>query len=168
METIIREQQIRQRVAELAREIHSDYTSSGNKLPPVFICILNGSFHFFADLMKHFTTDCEIDFIRLKSYEGQDNSAGIKRIKDIELDLTNKRVYIVDDICDTGTTILEALFMVNSKNAESARVVTLLQRKDGVKLADFCGFEIGEEWVVGYGLDDNGLKRNLMDIYNIK
>jgi len=168
METIIREQQIRQRVAELAREIHSDYTSSGNKLPPAFICILNGSFHFFADLMKHFTTDCEIDFIRLKSYEGQDNSAGIKRIKDIELDLTNKRVYIVDDICDTGTTILEALFMVNSKNAESARVVTLLQRKDGVKLADFCGFEIGEEWVVGYGLDDNGLKRNLMDIYNIK
>lgn len=168
METIIREQQIRQRVAELARQIHSDYTSSGNTLPPVFICILNGSFHFFADLMKHFTTDCEIDFIRLKSYEGQDNSAGIKRIKDIELDLTNKRVYIVDDICDTGTTILEALFMVNSKNAESARVVTLLQRKDGVKLADFCGFEIGEEWVVGYGLDDNGLKRNLMDIYNIK
>lgn len=168
METIIREQQIRQRVAELARQIHSDYTSSGNELPPVFICILNGSFHFFADLMKHFTTDCEIDFIRLKSYEGQDNSAGIKRIKDIELDLTNKRVYIVDDICDTGTTILEALFMVNSKNAESARVVTLLQRKDGVKLADFCGFEIGEEWVVGYGLDDNGLKRNLMDIYNIK
>ncbi len=168
METIIREQQIRQRVAELARQIHSDYTSSGNTLPPVFICILNGSFHFFADLMKHFTTDCEIDFIRLKSYEGQDNSAGIKRIKDIELDLTNKRVYIVDDICDTGTTILEALFMVNSKNAESARVVTLLQRKDGVKLADFCGFEIGEEFVVGYGLDDNGLKRNLMDIYNIK
>ena len=168
METIIREQQIRQRVAELARQIHSDYTSSGNELPPVFICILNGSFHFFADLMKHFTTDCEIDFIRLKSYEGQDNSAGIKRIKDIELDLTNKRVYIVDDICDTGTTILEALFMVNSKNAESARVVTLLQRKDGVKLADFCGFEIGEEFVYGYGLDDNGLKRNLMDIYNIK
>ena len=168
METIIREQQIQQRVAELARQIHSDYTSRGNTLPPVFICILNGSFHFFADLMKHFTTDCEIDFIRLKSYEGQDNSAGIKRIKDIELDLTNKRVYIVDDICDTGTTILEALFMVNSKNAESARVVTLLQRKDGVKLADFCGFEIGEEWVVGYGLDDNGLKRNLMDIYNIK
>ena len=168
METIIREQQIQQRVAELAREIHSDYTSSGNTLPPVFICILNGSFHFFADLMKHFTTDCEIDFIRLKSYEGQDNSAGIKRLKDIELDLTNKRVYIVDDICDTGTTILEALFMANSKNAESARVVTLLQRKDGVKLADFCGFEIGEEWVVGYGLDDNGLKRNLMDIYNIK
>ena len=118
--------------------------------------------------MKHFTTDCEIDFIRLKSYEGQDNSGGIKCLKDIELDLTGKRVYIVDDICDTGTTILESLFMVNSKNAESARVVTLLQRKDGVKLADFCGFEIGEEWVVGYGLDDNGLKRNLMDIYNIK
>ena len=106
METIIREQQIRQRVAELAREIHSDYTSSGNKLPPVFICILNGSFHFFADLMKHFTTDCEIDFIRLKSYEGQDNSAGIKRIKDIELDkyknlarqLANEVEYLLDEI----------------------------------------------------------------------
>lgn len=168
METIITEQQIRQRVKELANELHDDYISSGNTEPPVFICILNGSFHFFTDIMKHFTTDCEIDFIRLKSYEGQDNSGGIKCLKDIELDLTGKRVYIVDDICDTGTTILESLFMVNSKNAESARVVTLLQRKDGVKLADFCGFEIGEEWVVGYGLDDNGLKRNLMDIYNIK
>ena len=81
METIITEQQIRQRVKELANELHDDYISSGNTEPPVFICILNGSFHFFTDIMKHFTTDCEIDFIRLKSYEGQDNSGGIKCLK---------------------------------------------------------------------------------------
>ncbi len=168
MEKIITKEQIADRVQELAQQISIDHMQSSNSLPPVMICVLNGALHFFSDLTRMMSIHCEIDCIRLKSYEGQDNSAGIKRIKDIELDLTNKRVYIVDDICDTGTTILEALFMVNSKNAESARVVTLLQRKDGVKLADFCGFEIGEEWVVGYGLDDNGLKRNLMDIYNIK
>jgi hypoxanthine phosphoribosyltransferase len=167
METIIREQQIRQRVAELAREIHSDYTSSGNELPPVFICILNGSFHFFSDLMKHFTTDCEIDFIRLKSYEGQDNSGGIKCTKELELDLKGKRVYIVDDICDSGATIMEALFMVNSRMPAEVKVVTMLKRKNGTALSDFNGFEIEDEWVVGYGLDNNGLERNQNIIYSI-
>ena len=83
------------------------------------------------------------------------------------MDLKGKRVYIIDDICDTGATILEALFMVNSRLAEEVKVVTLLRRKDVVLITDFNGFEINDEWVIGYGLDDNGLKRNLQDIYKI-
>ena len=83
------------------------------------------------------------------------------------MDLKGKRVYIIDDICDTGATIMEALFMVNSRMAAEVKVVTLLKRVDGVLLTDFCGFEIGDDWVVGYGLDDNGLKRSLQDIYKI-
>ena len=167
MEKIIKKETIQQRVKEIAEAISIDHMQSNNILPPVMICILNGSFYFFSDLTQMMSIDCEIDFIRLKSYEGQDNSGGIQHIKGLELDLKGKRVYIIDDICDTGSTILEALFMVNSRMAEEVKVVTLLQRSNGVLLTDFCGFEIGEEWVVGYGLDDNGLKRNLQDIYKI-
>jgi hypoxanthine phosphoribosyltransferase len=167
MEKIIKKETIQQRVKEIADAISVDHMQSNNILPPVMICILNGSFYFFSDLTQMMSIDCEIDFIRLKSYEGQDNSGGIQHIKGLELDLKGKRVYIIDDICDTGATIMEALFMVNSRMAEEVKVVTLLQRSNGVLLTDFCGFEIGEEWVVGYGLDDNGLKRNLQDIYKI-
>jgi hypoxanthine phosphoribosyltransferase len=167
MEKIIKKETIQQRVKEIAEAISIDHMQSNNILPPVMICILNGSFYFFSDLTQMMSIDCEIDFIRLKSYDGQDNSGGIQHIKGLELDLKGKRVYIIDDICDTGATIMEALFMVNSRMAEEVKVVTLLQRSNGVLLTDFCGFEIGEEWVVGYGLDDNGLKRNLQDIYKI-
>jgi hypoxanthine phosphoribosyltransferase len=168
MEIIIRQDEIRQRVQELAEQISTDHQiNSKTPLPPVLICVLNGAFHFFSDLTRQMSIDCEVDFIRLKSYEGQDNSGGIDRIKDLELDLKGKRVYIIDDICDSGATMLEALFMVNSRMAAEVKVVTLLKRKNGVGMTDFHGFEIGDEWVLGYGLDDYGLKRNLQDIYKI-
>lgn len=167
MEKIIKKEEIQQRVKELAEAISIDHMQSNNVLPPVMICILNGSFYFFSDLTRMMSIDCEIDFIRLKSYEGQDNSGGIQRLKDLELDLKGKRVYIIDDICDTGATIMEALFMVNSRMAAEVKVVTLLKRVDGVLLTDFCGFEIGDEFVYGYGLDNNGLQRSLQDIYKI-
>ena len=168
MEIIITQDEISQRVKELAEQISTDHIfNSDNVLPPVLICVLNGAFHFFSDLTRMMSIDCEVDFIRLKSYEGQDNSGGITRIKDLELDLKGKRVYIVDDICDSGATMLEALFMVNSRMASEVKVVTLLKRKNGVGMTDFHGFEIGDEWVLGYGLDAYGLKRNLQDIYKI-
>jgi hypoxanthine phosphoribosyltransferase len=76
-------------------------------------------------------------------------------------------VYIVDDICDSGATILEALFKVNSRMAEEVFVVTLLRRGGGVDMTDYCGFTIEDEWVIGYGLDNNGTQRELRDIYKI-
>ena len=167
MEKIIKKEEIQQRVKELAEAISIDHMQSNNVLPPVMICILNGSFYFFSDLTRMMSIDCEIDFIRLKSYEGQDNSGGIQRLKDLELDLKGKRVYIIDDICDTGATIMEALFMVNSRMAAEVKVVTLLKRVDGVLLTDFCGFEIGDEWIAGVGLDNNGVGRNLEDLYKV-
>jgi hypoxanthine phosphoribosyltransferase len=168
MEVLFTQEEISLRVNQLADIISTDHLrDSTNVLPPVMICILNGSIHFFSDLTRMMSIDCEIDFIRIKSYEGQDNSGGITRIKDLELDLKGKRVYIVDDICDSGSTILEALFMVNSRMAAEVKVVTLLKRKNGVAMTDFHGFEIDDEWVVGYGLDDNGLKRGFTSIYKI-
>ena len=168
MEIIIREEEIAKRVKKLAHSISTDHVfGSVNVLPPVMICILNGAFHFFSDLTRMMSIDCEVDFIRLKSYEGQDNSQGVSIIKDLELDLKGKRVYIVDDILDTGATMIEALQMCNSRMAQEVKVVTLLKRKEGPYTPDFYGFEIGEDWVLGYGLDDYGLKRHLTDIYKI-
>jgi hypoxanthine phosphoribosyltransferase len=167
MEKLISQAKIAHRVKKLAKAISQDHKLSGNTLPPVMICILNGSVHFFSDLTRAMSIDCELDFIRLKSYEGQDNSAGIQCIKGLELELKGKRAYIIDDICDSGGTILEALFMCNSKLAQEVKVVTLLKRKGGVDMTDFCGFTIHKEWVVGYGLDNNGIQRELQHIYKL-
>jgi len=167
MEKLISQAKIAHRVKRLAKEISRDHIQSGNTLPPIMICILNGSIHFFSDLIRAMKIDCEIDFIRLKSYKGQDNSGGIQVLKGLELELKGRRAYIVDDICDTGSTILEALFMCNSKLVQEVRVVTLLKRKDGVNMTDFCGFTINKEWVVGYGLDNNGIQRELPHIYKL-
>jgi hypoxanthine phosphoribosyltransferase len=168
MEILFDDVAILTKVKELAEQISVDHVyDSRNTLPPVLICILNGSIHFFSDLVRSMSIDCEIDFLRLKSYEGQDNSGGIKCLKGLELDLKGKRVYIVDDICDSGATMMEALFMVNSRMAEEVKVVTLLKRRNGVGLTDFYGFEIDDQWVYGYGLDNNGLKRNENRIYKL-
>jgi hypoxanthine phosphoribosyltransferase len=168
MEILFDDVAILTKVKELAEQISVDHVyDSRNTLPPVLICILNGSIHFFSDLVRSMSIDCEIDFLRLKSYEGQDNSGGIKCLKGLELDLKGKRVYIVDDICDSGATMLEALFMVNSRMAEEVKVVTLLKRRNGVGLTDFYGFEIDDQFVYGYGLDNNGLKRNENRIYKL-
>ncbi len=167
MEKLITQKQIQQRIKELAEAISLDHIESGNIMPPVLICVLNGAIHFFSDLSRAITIDHEIDFARLKSYDKRDNSGGVLITKTIELELRGKRVYIIDDICDSGTSIMEMLFMVNSRIPECVKVVTLLKSKGGVDLTNFHGFEIDDEWVVGYGLDDNGLKRELQDIYKV-
>ena len=167
MEKLITQKQIQQRVEELAEAISLDHIESGNIMPPVLICVLNGAIHFFSDLSRAIKIDHEIDFARLKSYDKRDNSGGVLITKTIELELRGKRVYIIDDICDSGSSIMEMLFMVNSRIPECVKVVTLLKRKGGVDLTNFHGFEIDDEFVIGYGLDDDGLKRNLLDIYSI-
>jgi len=165
MELLITKEQIQERVKEIAEAISKQHAESGNALPPVMICLLNGSIHFFSDLTRAMTIPCEIDFMRLKSYEGQDNSGGVKCTKDIEIDLDGKRVYIIDDICDSGATLLEAMMRVNAQRVADVRNVTLLKRGGGVDLTDFCGFVIDDEFVFGYGLDDNGINRELPNIY---
>lgn len=167
MELIINKQDIQLRVKQMALSIAEDHVNTGNALPPVMICILNGAYMFYTDLLRNMPINVQSDFIRMKSYEGQDNSGGIEIIKGLELDLKGRNVYIVDDICDTGTTILEALFMVNSHIPAQVKVVTLTRRGGGVDLTNFCGFIIGDEWIAGYGLDNNGVGRNLEDLYKV-
>ena len=167
MKKIISKKDIKREVKKMAKRICEEHKASGNDLPPVMICVLNGAFMFFTDLVKHMDIDIQIDFIRAKSYEGQDNSGGVKILKDIELDLKGKMVYIVEDIIDTGATMLEILQSVNDKMPQEVTIVTLVQRKQCFMPIDHYCFEIGDEWIVGYGLDDNSLKRNYRNVYKI-
>ena len=107
----------------------------------------------------------EIDFIRAKSYDGKDNSGGVKITKGIETDLKGKRVYLVDDLIDTGETVKELLFYLEDYRPQEIKVVTAFHRRDNPHPVDFYACEVGDEWLVGYGLDDNRLKRNLTNLY---
>ena len=166
MEVLIEEYKIDRRVRALAHKITEEHRNSGNPFPPVMICVLNGAFMFFSDLVKDMGVDCEIDFIRAKSYNGKDNSAGVQITKDLEIDLKGKRVYIIEDIVDTGATMFEILHRVNDSMPNEIKVVTLVHRKGNEFPVDHYCFEVGEEWLIGYGFDDNGLKRNYRNIYS--
>ena len=166
MEVLIEEYKINRRVRALAHIITEEHRNSGNPFPPVMICVLNGAFMFFSDLVKDMGVDCEIDFIRAKSYNGKDNSAGVQITKDLEISLKGKRVYIIEDMVDTGATMLEILIRVNDKQPVDVKIVTLVHRKGNSFPVDRYCFEIGDEWVVGMGFDDNGLKRNYRNIYS--
>jgi hypoxanthine phosphoribosyltransferase len=168
MEILIPEYKIERRVRAMAHRLSEEHKASGNPYPPVMICVLNGAFMFYSDLVKDMGIDVQMDFIRAKSYDGQDNSQGVVVTKELELDLKGKRVYIVEDIIDTGATMIEILQRVNDRMPSEVNIITLVQRKEAVlPVKHFC-FEIDDEWIVGYGLDDNSLKRNYRNIYKIK
>jgi hypoxanthine phosphoribosyltransferase len=132
----------------------------------VMICVLNGGVMFFSDLVRNMSTNVELDFMRAKSYNGQDQGL-IHITKDIETDIEGKTVYVVDDFYDTGNTldaIVNHLLIFNPKSIE---MITLLTR-DISPLPEYplnYGFMIQDEWVVGYGMDNNKKERNLDYIY---
>jgi len=165
MKKLITDLEIQSRIKELAQAIDNDHTKSTNTLPSVFICVLNGAYMFFSDLTKSVKTLHEVDFIRAKSYTGQDNSDGVEIVKDVELSLKGKRVYIIEDMIDSGNTMLEVLIRVNSKQPAEVKVVTLLHRRTSTFPVDFYAFDIDNEWAFGYGLDDGGIRRNYTDIW---
>ena len=125
MQILIPEYKIERRVRALAHAISEEHKASGNSLPPVMICVLNGGYAFFADLMKDMGIDVQMDFIRPKSYKGRDNSGGVKFTKELEIHCKGKRVYIIDDIVDTGKTMMEILRRVEDMIPHEVKVVTL-------------------------------------------
>ena len=171
MEILIKKDDIQSRVHRIAKDIVLEHKDSGNILPPVVVCVLNGGFMFFNDLIRELRVlglDVETEFIRIKSYNGKDNSNGPVIIKDFEVDLKGKRVYLVDDMCETGTTLLEAVQMASSRVPNSIQIVTMIERVNGKHMSDHVGFTIDtDQWLVGYGLDNNQLDRTLEDIYTI-
>lgn len=155
---------IQGRISELAQEINKDY--AGKR--PLFLCVLTGAFPFAADLFRAIDIDAEISFIRLKSYEGTSTTGKVKEVMGLTEDLQGRDVIIVEDIVDTGTTITKLIEDLKAKGTASIKVATLLFKPESVKFdlkPDYVGFPIPSKFIIGFGLDLDGLARNLRDIY---
>lgn len=150
------EKEISNKVHELSYLIKK----TNHEQPPVFICVLNGAFMFFTDLVKCLD-DCEIDFIRAKSYIGE-NQSEISITKTIDINIENRDVYLVDDIYDSGNTMSFLMDHLNQYKPKSITPVTLFKRHTATNLDLLYGFNLENEYfLVGYGLDgEKGLKRN--------
>lgn len=160
------EESIQEKVKKLAEKINSDY--AGKK--PVLICILNGAFMFAADLVRYLDFQPEIIFARFSSYERMDTTGKVRELIGVTTDLTGRDVIIVEDIVDTGITMSHILPKLKNQGAESVRIATLLMKPDKLRVplhVDYCAIEIPNEFVVGYGLDYDGLGRNYKDIYTV-
>lgn len=158
------ESKILKRVDLLAAEISQDYTGK----TPIFLPILNGSFMFASDLIKRINLDCRISFTKVSSYSGTVSSGQLKTIIGLEESVFNQDIIIVEDIVDTGLTLQRITDELKGLGAKSVETVALLRKKparDKNIAVRYIGFELDEEFVVGYGLDYDGLGRNLKDIY---
>ncbi len=163
---IIDEVSIQKRVKEIAIELTSKFKDK----KPIFIGVLNGSFIFISDLVRNLNINCEIDFIKVSSYKGQDTTGTVKLLKDISADITNRDVVIVEDIIDSGLTIEFLVKRLKGASPKSISIVTLLLKPDIARLGlpiDIIGFEIAPDFVVGYGLDYDQDLRHLPEIYRL-
>jgi hypoxanthine phosphoribosyltransferase len=165
-DTFLSEEKIQQKVKEIAEAINRDY--QGKR--PLFIAILNGSFMFAADLFKHLTIDAEICFIKLASYRGMKSTGNVIMAIGLDHDLFDREVIIVEDIVDTGKTLNEFLPKLHHQQPKSLKIAALLHKPEATKYPmtiDYTGFSIPNKFVVGYGLDYDGLGRNLKEIYQL-
>jgi len=162
---LLTEDQIQNRIKELAEQISSDYKSS----LPVFIGVLNGSFLFLSDLIRYLDINCEIDFFKLSSYGDAKISTGnVTLLKELNCEVNDRDIIIVEDIVDTGLSLkyIEELFFEKSPN--SMKVVSLLVKPGSLKYdvkIDYIGFRVPDKFVIGYGLDFAQKYRNLRGIY---
>jgi hypoxanthine phosphoribosyltransferase len=163
----INKSKIQQKVRLLADQLNADY---GDKIP-LFLPILYGSFIFASDLIKQLEMPCKVSFVKVSSYAGTTSTGQLKTLIGLEESLFNQDILIVEDIVDTGLTLQKIVDELKSLGTRSVEVVALLRktpaREKGIPVK-YVGFEIENEFVVGYGLDYDGLGRNLKDIYKTK
>lgn len=164
-EVMIPAQEIDHAVERVAEQINRDYA---DKEVPLFIGVLNGSFMFMSDLMKKISFNCELSFVKVASYEGTESSGKVKSLIGLNRDLSGRHVVIVEDIVDTGRSIAHMVKELEALNPASVEVCTLFFKPNS-----YCekypiryrAMEIGNEFIVGYGLDYDQLGRNLEDVY---
>ncbi|MEO6541512.1 MAG: hypoxanthine phosphoribosyltransferase [Ferruginibacter sp.] len=162
----IKAEQIQQQIDTLSNQINTDY--AGKK--PLFIAILNGSFMFAADLFKGLTIDAEICFIKLASYKGTKSTGNVITSIGLDLPLQDRHVIIIEDIVDTGKTLHEFLPQLMNQQPASLKIAALLHKPEALvyPLAiDYLGFNVPNKFLLGYGLDYDGLGRNLKEIYQL-
>lgn len=165
-DTYLPEQEIQEKVKGIADQINKDYKDKR----PLFIAILNGSFMFAADLFKYLTIDAEISFIKLVSYKGMKSSGNVITSIGLEAELFGREVIIVEDIVDTGKTLHEFLPKLDHQQPKSLKIAALLHKPEALQFPlkiDYLGFSIPNKFVVGYGLDYDGLGRNYKEIYQL-
>jgi len=162
----ISEKEIENSVKNLANRINEDY--KGKEI--TFLGILNGSFMFASDLMKNIKNECKISFIKVSSYEGTSTTGSVKQLLGLNEDLEGKDVIIIEDIVDTGLTMKNILEILKPKKPKSVKIATLIFKPESFKedfKVDYIGFSIPNDFIVGYGLDYDGLGRNLKEIYTL-
>jgi hypoxanthine phosphoribosyltransferase len=161
---IITAAKIDEKVMELANQINHDYKDKA----PVFLPILNGSFMFASDLMKAVKIPCRVSFVKISSYSGTASTGQLKTLIGHDESLFNQDIIIVEDIVDTGLTLEKIIEELRGLGAKSVEAITLLRKQPArEKKIDvkYVGFDLENEFVLGYGLDYDGLGRNYTDIY---
>jgi hypoxanthine phosphoribosyltransferase len=159
-------EKIEERIAELGKEMSKDYADK----TPLFIGILNGSFIFAADLFKHITIPAEISFIKLASYKGTKSTGNVVTSIGLEETLKDRHVIILEDIVDTGKTLHEFLPQLLERRPASLKITSLLHKPEALQhdiKIDYLGFSVPNKFLLGYGLDYDGLGRNLPSIYQL-
>lgn len=162
----IPEEDILKQVKRVAGEINRDLKDKN----PIFLSVLNGAFMFAADLIKNIDISCEISFVKLASYEGLTSSGTVKEVIGINEDLTGRTVVVVEDIVDTGFTMERLLEQIGTRNPAEIHIATLLVKPDKLKVdlnLEYVAMSIPNDFIVGYGLDYDGLGRNFKDIYTV-
>ena len=159
---LVNEEEIKQKCEELGKLINEEYRNY--EQPPLLVALLKGSVPFLAALIKHITLDVEIDFMDVSSYDGTESMGDIRIIKDLDQSIKDTSILLVEDIVDTGRTIVAVKELLKNKGAKEVKVVTLLDkpsRREVDVAADYIGFTIPNEFVIGFGLDYNEKYRNL-------
>jgi hypoxanthine phosphoribosyltransferase len=165
-EPYINKNALAEKIRTIAHEINNDYKNK----KPLFIAILNGSFIFAADLFKQISIEAEICFIKLASYKGTKSSGQIITAIGLDADVFRRHVVIIEDIIDTGKTLSEFLPQLHHQQPASLKIIALLHKPEATIYPvniDYLGFSIPDKFVLGYGLDYNGLGRNIDEIYKL-
>jgi hypoxanthine phosphoribosyltransferase len=153
-------------LANIAKQMDDDFFDE----VPVFVGVLNGAFMVMADLMKHYRGMCEVSFVKMASYEGTESTNEVKQLIGLNQNLEGRTVVIIEDIVDTGNTVEKLKTIFKDMKVKHLKIATLFLKPDvykkDIKL-DYVGIRIPNKFIVGYGLDYDGLGRNLRDIYQL-
>ena len=162
----IKYEKIIEAIDGVAEKINRDF--EGCQDVPVLLCVLNGSIMFMGELMKRLNFNCQTISIKLTSYEGTNSTGRVKQALGLTSNITGRRVIVVEDIVDTGNTIVELKNILADKGAAESKICTLLLKPDAYKKEepiDYVAMEIPNDFIVGFGLDYDEIGRNLKDIY---
>ena len=153
-------------IVNMAKQMDDDFFDD----VPVFVGVLNGSFMVLSDLMKQYRGMCEVSFVKMTSYEGTQSTNAVKQLIGLNQNLEGRTVVIVEDIVDTGNTVEQLKAIFKEQKVKHLKIATLFLKPDvykkDIKL-DYVGIRIPNKFIVGYGLDYDGLGRNLKDIYQL-